>query len=92
MKPAIKQKWVKALMSGDYLQGRERLITADGKYCCIGVLHKVVLGCEPPDLYEDQEGGAAPLGITDEMTTEFAYMNDDGVPFEVIAGFIQENL
>ena len=38
MKQEIKQKWIDALKSGEYQQGRERLKTKDGKYCCLGVL------------------------------------------------------
>jgi len=37
--------WINALRSGDYKQGREKLVTeyADGtcRYCCLGVLSKV---------------------------------------------------
>jgi hypothetical protein len=37
----IKEKafqWADALESGDYQQGKDSLITNDGKYCCLGVL------------------------------------------------------
>lgn len=37
MDPAIKEKWVAALRSGAYEQGRNQLRTANG-YCCLGVL------------------------------------------------------
>ncbi len=37
MNPKIKAKWVKALRSGDYKQGRLRLRKKD-KFCCLGVL------------------------------------------------------
>ena len=35
---AMKKRWVKALRSGDYEQGRGALHSADGKFCCLGVL------------------------------------------------------
>ena len=42
MKPEIKDKWLAALRSGEYLQGAHRLkrTDADGQtaYCCLGVL------------------------------------------------------
>jgi hypothetical protein len=37
MNPQIKQKWVSALRSGDYQQGRNYLRTDNG-FCCLGVL------------------------------------------------------
>jgi hypothetical protein len=37
MKPEIKAKWIEALRSGEYAQGRLALRTDDG-YCCLGVL------------------------------------------------------
>ena len=37
MNPQIKQKWVDALRSGDYQQGRNYLRTDNG-FCCLGVL------------------------------------------------------
>lgn len=38
MNPTIKKKWVKALRSGKYIQGKNKLQTNDGKFCCLGVL------------------------------------------------------
>jgi hypothetical protein len=38
MKPWIKQQWVDALRSGNYLQGRGELVSCDNEYCCLGVL------------------------------------------------------
>lgn len=42
MNAEIKAQWVAALRSGDYTQGRDRLVTInpDGskEYCCLGVL------------------------------------------------------
>ncbi len=37
MKPEIKELWVNALESGEYIQGKGRLCL-NGKYCCLGVL------------------------------------------------------
>jgi hypothetical protein len=40
MKPAILKKWVRALRSGKYKQGKEQLKIVNGipRYCCLGVL------------------------------------------------------
>lgn len=38
MNPEIKQKWVDALRSGQYEQGKMQLRTARNEYCCLGVL------------------------------------------------------
>lgn len=37
MKIEIKEKWVNALRSGEYQQGKGGLL-CEGKYCCLGVL------------------------------------------------------
>lgn len=37
MNPEIKKRWLKALRSGDYKQGRRCLRTKD-RFCCLGVL------------------------------------------------------
>lgn len=34
----IKQKWLDALRSGEYKQGKGRLRDGNGAYCCLGVL------------------------------------------------------
>lgn len=38
MKKEVKQKWTAALRSGEYQQGRKVLRTAEGQFCCLGVL------------------------------------------------------
>jgi hypothetical protein len=34
----IKDEWINRLRSGRYRQGKSRLQTLDGRYCCLGVL------------------------------------------------------
>ena len=41
MNPEIKERWLKALRSGEYKQGTGWL-QMDGKYCCLGVLCAIV--------------------------------------------------
>lgn len=43
MKPEVKEKWIDTLLSGKYEQGREELQTADGKFCCLGVLCEMAI-------------------------------------------------
>jgi hypothetical protein len=38
MKADIKDRWVNALRSGDYVQGTHCLLSESGSYCCLGVL------------------------------------------------------
>lgn len=38
MKPEVKTKWLAALRSGEYKQGRYVLRTASDNFCCLGVL------------------------------------------------------
>ena len=42
MNKEIAKKWVEALRSGEYEQGRRALRSGDSKYCCLGVLCKIV--------------------------------------------------
>lgn len=90
MNPKLKKKWVKALMSGEYEQGDSALFSG-GKYCCLGVLGNI---CGYPHLSSDIYLETGPLyeELPFEVQEQLAYLNDHGVPFPVIAGFIQENL
>lgn len=54
MDKRLKKKWVKALRSGEYEQGRGHLCR-DGKYCCLGVLC-VVAGETRHDYYDPGRG------------------------------------
>lgn len=56
MKPEIKAKWVAALRSGEYKQGREALRIGD-RFCCLGVLcdlHAKDTGEQWKKYYEDE--------------------------------------
>lgn len=44
--PKFKKKWIAALRSGDYDQGKGALcrVTKEGaKYCCLGVAYEILL-------------------------------------------------
>ena len=92
--PKLKKKWVKALLSGDYAQGRRQLYDKKSDtHCCLGVLARVM------GYSDDQLDGRAMLSSLEEvplskkMEVEFVYMNDGHeMPFDLIAGFINEYL
>jgi hypothetical protein len=42
MDPTIKQKWLDALRSGRYKQGKLVLRSAENRFCCMGVLCDVI--------------------------------------------------
>jgi hypothetical protein len=42
MKAETKLLWLTALLSGEYVQGKEKLRTRDDKFCCLGVLCDVL--------------------------------------------------
>jgi hypothetical protein len=59
----LKAKWLSALRSGEYKQGRQRLRTHDGAMCCLGVL------CEISGIGKWGGGTDAPI---------FIYKADEG--------------
>ena len=53
----IKEKWIAALRSGEYKQGRKHL-NNNGAYCCLGVLCEVYLeNCDEPKIEKRAEVG-----------------------------------
>lgn len=60
MKEEIRSKWINALLSGKYKQGRYSLHPSEGRYCCLGVL------C---DLYRKETGN----GNWVKETTEYLF-------------------
>lgn len=92
MDKRLKAKWVEALVSGKYQQGNGLLRDAStGGYCCLGVLCEVA-GARPYQIEATTfpwHAGFKGL-VHQDIAYELADMNDDGVPFEMIAGFINE--
>ena len=54
MTPELKTKWIEALRSGKYEQGKHYL-KVNGKFCCLGVLCEVM---EVPSMFDDKIGQA----------------------------------
>lgn len=101
MDQELKEKWVKALRSGKFKQGRRSLKKnmADGscEYCCLGVLMQLQFGGFPahPDPYKPIAaliGDDAP-GRLGKPISNLIEMNDDQKrPFSEIADYIERNL
>jgi len=108
MKPAAKDKWVKALRGNGYTQGEGGLRIADAAgavtHCCLGVLS---------DIFENETGGNgrmgsgyladdvvtwaglegdSPLVMNDGKTMALSEINDNGCSFLEIADIIEEQL
>lgn len=97
MKPEIKKAWLKALRSGEYKQGRDRLKRRAGDkvtYCCLGVLAEVC-GLDPHEVGESQmlnDETRDHIGLSDGQQSDLALMNDGRSSFEKIADYIEEYL
>lgn len=105
MQVEIKDKWVAALRSGEYVQGRGQLRTSVDEFCCLGVLCSIY-ALENSDFtathtdhngYEyDGEWLVLPTGVQqwaglpDEQVV-LIEMNDGNSTFDEIADYIEEN-
>lgn len=97
----FKKKWVDALLSGKYKQGNFQLRRVDNTYCCLGVAAKV---CGVKDNAITGEYGLSTVNQNyrkvpniiksgpNPIAHAFMVLNDNNVPFEVIAGVINEYL
>lgn len=102
MEPELKEKWIAALRSGEYKQGKDCLRTDSNEYCCLGVLADVI----NPDVWRASSSyyiwdkantlfftnsKEEELGIHFEATA-LMEMNDSGKSFPEIADYIEEKL
>lgn len=62
MRKTLKEKWLKALRSGEYRQGNGHLLDTHGNYCCLGVL-ACVAGVPPEKILE--RGDLTSIGRND---------------------------
>ena len=105
MNPELKAKWVKALRSGEYIQGKGYM-NRNGKFCCLGVLAEVLeLPKQVDDVrcdtytYEPQAStwgfmtdAAEEYGLIDEQA-HLQLMNDSSLnTFDEIADYIEKSL
>ena len=86
--PELKARWIAALRSGEYTQGRCALNPAPGYYCCLGVLC-MVLG-RPELLTNYYEHLRKASGLTNSETDGCVELNDVAQPsFTQIADYIE---
>lgn len=82
MDQAVKAKWLEALRSGEYLQGKGALNQA-GKFCCLGVLCDVAVNSGVPvSVYDGLELGVQYDGISGGLpasVSEWAGLHDSEV-------------
>jgi hypothetical protein len=82
------QIWIKALRSGNFIQGHERLKCGNQhgtRHCCLGVLHDVT--GYPVDRYHESvvEGPSLPSHKTGTLIK----FNDGGKSFDMISNHIE---
>lgn len=89
----LKTKWVEALRSGEYKQGRFLLYNEiENAYCCLGVLCKVHEPKFTPGV-EIAYTAINGLGVNESLQNDFMIMNDTLVKsFSEIATYIERNL
>lgn len=88
MRPSIKKKWVAALRSGDYKQGRDQLRNEQNEFCCLGVLcnihaqeHKRIAARQPNPLLYMGEREQLPLEVEKWAGLEGQF---DGMMFDKV--------
>lgn len=94
MKADLKAKWIKALRSGRYKQGKAELHPTEDTYCCLGVLCKVARieksrweGCG--GLWDSLN---SELGVSCARESRLTKMNDsDGWSFKQIADWLEKH-
>ena len=99
MNREVKKKWLNALRSGDYPQGREFLQDSEGNYCCLGVLCETTGNASNRDMLQpfpiNDPANELPkpfCGLSPKMQSKLAEMNDEGFTFEEIATYISRNV
>lgn len=106
MNTDLKARWVAALRSGKYKQGKSALQTWDGKFCCLGVLCDLIdpegwelrsTFCALYNYKTDTRTGFLPdslglaIGLGEEFQSRLSQLNDGNETFEKIARIIETN-
>lgn len=87
----LKADWIAALRSGKYRQGRI-YFEKNNSFCCLGVLCKI--SGQPTELAPASDNWDFVESVIDtsEHISALIGRNDNGVPFPVIADYIEANL
>lgn len=107
METSLKQKWVEALRSKKYKQGRSCLRSRDDEFCCLGVLCDVI----DPNVWRNPKNTKWTSSyeyltytrllppsvqqcqnLPQTQLEKLMNMNDDGKPFTEIADYIEVNI
>jgi hypothetical protein len=72
MNQEIKKRWVSALKSGDYKQGKSELRPTVDSFCCLGVLCDLYLN-DTKNEWNSTSSSYHPYGIYDEYTDSYEY-------------------
>lgn len=80
MNEVAKEKWIEALRSGRYTQGKNCLMDTDKAYCCLGVLVRV---------FEEHYGLKFDQKITPANSVEFGSCCSVAAPPEIVIDWIK---
>ena len=99
MNNLIKHKWIDALRSGKYKQGKYYLKTINDEYCCLGVLTQLYVDEHPNTSFIENY---LPLEVVEWANLKeinpiingdfLANLNDNGKTFDQIASLIDTYL
>lgn len=108
MNPEIKAKWVAALQSGQYVQGKGQLRNNKNQFCCLGVLCNLHAQAHPEiaatqldrEIYLDRTAFLPEivktwcgLSLVDKYTVSTLMgMNDRGKTFKEISQYIDKEM
>lgn len=93
MDKKLKMKWVKALESRRFRQAEGELYDNEGKYCCLGVLCRMVGLPNEKIKYEATLGDVKQGHLLPSATMmKLVAMNDEGYSFKEIAAWIRAHL
>lgn len=88
MNPEIKAKWIVALRSGKYKQGRQRLTNKNNEYCCLGILCELAVAADVIPPAKNEEHGKVycdrrailPVEVMSWAGLDDANPDVDGIP------------